>query len=714
MRKILLISACLWSVAYGQNLPYKALAEAGQRITVNDTRTTLADSLKIATSRAMASDLANVYDGRGTNLNVYAKMVRGTTYTNSFMTRSVVNIKLAGFGDSMGDLVPIPIKERLQAQYGNGGGAYSTPSVTGGGSVHNNVSDNVYWPTGIWAEINGAGTLIYQSTGAGLPCNQIKIYYIIEPGAGTFQVALDSAGAGYVNEGSVVDANGTLGGGIITINKGYGNWSVRITRTTGNVKIIHVYGFAPDRDGVAYIPINNPGLNWANANTTSRAITSPVFTDMGIDWALLQFKENGNIYSSIKSFLKDFKTASPTTDWTLIGSPQNADIGGYTNAATVLDNASLRRISIEDTMAYYDGQRIFGTFQKIVNLGFAGDSIHLTPPVWQYIANHILRIEGVDDIPAGKAPVGQDIDESLMLLDGRRLKLKTRGLYYGGVGIGAAGMYFQSYSNINFADTANNIQAYFSNTGNGFMIQTNQSSNGYGWNTSGQPGYYYNGTDHQIMLNKGSNIRGNVQVATGKANAGFVVSGGFVGATNTSVGFEINSNAKAYLAARGSAAQRLALTAVNGMFGFHDNDSLRLFDYVNSGWKGVRYTNESAVSSYSRYTPTAAGITNVASVGTVNSAHVTRVGEGIKVEGSFSFTPTLAATTTVMTLTLPNGWQATNTFGEVEGQVVCNDLNTRMSGFVIALSATLVQLTFTCATTASNDVHYSFIFDKTN
>jgi hypothetical protein len=118
--------------------------------------------------------------------------------------------------------------------------------------------------------------------------------------------------------------------------------------------------------------------------------------------------------------------------------------------------------------------------------------------------------------------------------------------------------------------------------------------------------------------------------------------------------------------------------------------------------------------AYTRYTPTAAGITNVASIGTVNSAHVTRIGEGIKVEGSFSFTPTSGSITTIVSLTLPGGWTAGIGAGDVDGQVVCNDLNTRTSGFVIPLSSTLVYLTFTCATVTQNDVHYSFIFDKTN
>lgn len=187
-------------------------------------------------------------------------------------------------------------------------------------------------------------------------------------------------------------------------------------------------------------------------------------------------------------------------------------------------------------------------------------------------------------------------------------------------------------------------------------------------------------------------------------------------APKTNVSFQINSLTKGFMPPRMTAAQRLAISVGSGDSSLivFDKDSARLMEYSGSAWRGVRYTNESALSSSGRYTPTITAGTNVASVGTVYNAHYTQVGNEVTVAGVVLVNATLSATTSQVTISLPGGWLYSNSYGDLDGSAAINELNTRGAGFITNNSTSTALLTFTSLAIGQNDIHYRFTFTKTN
>jgi hypothetical protein len=71
-----------------------------------------------------------------------------------------------------------------------------------------------------------------------------------------------------------------------------------------------------------------------------------------------------------------------------------------------------------------------------------------------------------------------------------------------------------------------------------------------------------------------------------------------------------------------------------------DKDSSRLMEYSGTAWRGIRYTNESAVTSAGEYTPTLTSGTNVDLVSNSYSVRYIRVGNIVTVTGTVNLDPT--------------------------------------------------------------------------
>jgi hypothetical protein len=182
----------------------------------------------------------------------------------------------------------------------------------------------------------------------------------------------------------------------------------------------------------------------------------------------------------------------------------------------------------------------------------------------------------------------------------------------------------------------------------------------------------------------------------------------------TNVQLQVNSLSKGFMIPRMSAAQRLAMSMSSGDSAttVFDKDSVRKMEYSGSAWRGIRYTNESAISSAGRYTPTITGGTNVASVGTIYSAHYMQVGNEVQISGSFQYTPTAGSLPTYFTISLPNSWTGVNSsYGDAAGTATCSDLNNTTAGFV-SYTSTMADLRVTSIGTGTNTVQYTFTFQK--
>lgn len=368
-------------------------------------------------------DPSNTYDTQGKFLNIQKKLLNGSDYVSGItMSRGDIHLRMACFGDSVGGDVAFSVYNKLRGLLGFGGTIYSLPALTGGGFTHANVAETDYWMNGAWHGINGAGSLTFLSAGGRMQCSIIKVYYIKEPSAGTFQVQLDN-GSGYVDEGSVVDTNDTLQAGILTITKTNAAYGVRINQVSGNIKIIMIVGIneLTNQDSLFFVNFCQGGLQWPSVNTTPRTITNPVFTDLGFDLSTIQFKEGSGIYPIISDWFTDFKTASPLTDWILIGAgPQSSQ-----EDLNIEGNNALKQVAQDLNYFYFDGYHPLIDYNTMNTLGWGGDGVHLSKSAGFYTGAMLWNILGFEDsIALGVKPA---IDKSgfLRLGDAKGLSFKS-------------------------------------------------------------------------------------------------------------------------------------------------------------------------------------------------------------------------------------------------------------------------------------------------
>lgn len=644
MKRVFLLLLLLPEILLSQQGGRKVLGEAGKRYSVNDTYVLENDS-GLITSRAVYGDLANPYDTRGKFLNLARKLLAGSNMAGTSLTRGKVRLRIASFGDSMGGYIFMPFSEKLISMFGYGGGVMASIIPAGGAYVHADVSETNYWFNGNWQGINGSGSLTYLYGGGRAISTQLKIYYIKEPGAGSFQVQLDP-GTGYADEGSVVSCGSTqLESGVVTINKPQGAYGLRINQVSGNIRIIMCVAInePADFDGVTVLNLSNGGLAWDKANQTSKAITRPVFEDLGIDLATLQFKENGTVYNDIRQWTDSFAAASRRTDWVLIGSgPQvSAD------EANIADNLALKKVALDRNWFYFDGYRPLINYAKVDSLDWEGDGVHLNHATGFYLSSMLWRIIGIEDFlkfgrMAGTDPTG---DMNFTLSRGIKFTGSNTNVPAGRIAAStnSPDMYIYSARWFVLLNNSGTMLSHF-DPNSGWVIDNLHNSRGYTFNLPNSPGLFLpNDTTFGFFLHRGAGTRGNLvaqDISSGRSffapNTQAYSSGGFTYLVkNSSNGrLEYLTTLSGVTAAAGDSSLSLATT------GFVD----KIKDSLTSSYQSGTYV-PSVVQS-----PNYTG--NVSSV-TANASYWQKIGNVVRVNASFSVVSVAASSVTAIQLSLP-------------------------------------------------------------
>lgn len=581
MKRIFIFLLVLSNIADAQT--QKILGEAGYRFSQDTTAVNYSNNL--LRSRYVYDDLNNVYNTRGKFLNLYKTLLNGSNIPGQGVSRGDARVRFGAFGDEMGGYLSIPIYQKLRTMFGNGGGILESIVPSGGGYLHTNVNETDYWFNGQWSGINGSGDLIYTLAGGRVNATVLKVYYIKEPGAGSFQVQSDN-GSGYVDEGSVVDANSaTTEAGILTIPKALGNYGIKITQVSGNIRILFCAAIndADGQDGVAIFRFYTSGLEWSKANQTPKAITSPVFADLGLNLAMLQFKENSNAYTPLKEWFGAFRTASPSTDWSFNGNMPQA----LQDSLNKVNNAVLKQIAFEDSAFYFDGYNPLIGYGKVTNLGWQGNGTSLHPSTGFYLASQLWRIIGIESILMFGQNFGTDKTVNPVIFEGKRLKFysSASGLF-GSMYGGANGMKWQSYSRFELVDTVagGRVLAFYNPQNGGFMINTDLDTRGYTWNITGSPGYYRKSDGvFAVYANRGTGVRGSLE-ALDLRTSSIAVSSNFSTA-HASAGIEINSTSKGLLPSRMNESQKDAISSpATGLIVYQTNGTPGFYYYTGTKW----------------------------------------------------------------------------------------------------------------------------------
>ena len=330
---------------------------------------------------------------------------------------TAAQLKIFMFSDSMNGLGGTSVVTQWSAAlarvYGESGtGTSPTMSAAGNtyagdGSASSTASDYARWPTGRTAATTGAGGTLTFGRGGGVAyADKLKVYYVKEPGAGTFKVQTStdytnwSDEAGYTN----VDAsNGTMTLGIISISKTLGNYAVRIVGLTGTVYFPAVRFLAESVPGVEIYSMALGGLSLTNANLAPASVWGAFIADLAPDICTWEMKEGAtSLATDLPTFWTNFTTYKSDSDWIFFGStPLQTN-----DADQVAQNTIVKTHCDTYGLYYLDAYKLFGSSWTVANaLGFMADGTHRSASGNGYLAGHMLGL-GWFDFPTGLSPNG--------------------------------------------------------------------------------------------------------------------------------------------------------------------------------------------------------------------------------------------------------------------------------------------------------------------
>lgn len=325
------------------------------------------------------------------------------------------NFTILVVGDSMAgetNGLLVNMERLLKKTFGDGGCSIGRASggPESGATFHTGgtAADAVLWPTGDYYSVPADGTVRFGLAGGHHPvlCNQMKVYYIQEPGAGTFKVQteLDASGV-WTDEIASVDCDGDLAGAVasVSLKSTARAYRLRIVGLSGAVKIIGVE--MTDRTRACAVSI---GLIQANSGQggdfvdadgnflmggTAQAILSPILAEIAPraiiytsrdGWSSTAPAESGSPgYLDYRSYLSwqqlrtRWATAYAQTDWIVVGGPPSAF--QESDDFQRLANREFRRwVEAHPADAYFDGYAPFRSGSFAHASGALIDGTHLS------------------------------------------------------------------------------------------------------------------------------------------------------------------------------------------------------------------------------------------------------------------------------------------------------------------------------------------------
>ncbi len=300
-------------------------------------------------------------------------------YTSSFASQTNVfattpfQLRVLGIGDSLADNARYGILNAFKDKYGVIQGPGPEFSLNGGTAALVTGAFS-FWPNGNYYNvISGSYFEPLFDTVTQTEANSCKIYYIKEPDAGTAKVEFNVAGESiYRLLGTLSASAGVTTGSVASFTYFNSLGSVRITGTTGSIKVIGVKYIQEGQPGVQLASVTQDGLVINSLLTCSNAIMAPILSDMR-PHAVYYFAAEDETYinSFIGQVYSNFNTAiGYVPDWIFCARPG-------TGSANVAERTALRNFAISQSQTFIDfGPKLSGVMLS--------DAIH--PTTEGYIA----------------------------------------------------------------------------------------------------------------------------------------------------------------------------------------------------------------------------------------------------------------------------------------------------------------------------------------
>lgn len=300
-------------------------------------------------------------------------------FRNAMHTSNGARPRICFIGDSMiGTARYVGLESAFVANFGQAGFGFTIGQGTSPATLEKDAC--LKWITGetFLIPLTGIATFGGLSVATTVPANTIKIYYLRQPGGGHFKIQTERNGGAWTDEVGYtdIDTDGVLGGVVITITKAdtqrWSNYRVRCVGLgngsggAGNVTIIGAGLYHTRQSGAIYSWMYNgstdvPNNNTVSAKSTPRAITDPIFADLGLNLVVLSnYDGASSATNDLPVLLDNIKAglatngSNPLASFLIVGPPCGMD--SATDARTETQTNAMRALCRARGDAFFDNR----------------------------------------------------------------------------------------------------------------------------------------------------------------------------------------------------------------------------------------------------------------------------------------------------------------------------------------------------------------------
>jgi hypothetical protein len=304
-------------------------------------------------------------------------------------------VRVMAFGDSVGDAKlngMLPALQGLLPQAGGtfgGGFHWNLDAVTNTAGIATMPGDTNWWVRYYWVSNTGqlvghAASTTATGNQTNVPADSAAVYYIEEPGAGSFKMSV-SANAGAWTDLATVNADGGgYTGRATNFALALNYYRLKVEGlgggTSGRVKVI-TCGLWNDAAHTLRVSYNTaPGQAWNDWTGVSTNVTWPLMAAEAPDLVLCEEKSDAEVQrTNLPAIERMWAAVAPGADVVYIGTtPISTNHPAYGDV--VPQNAAMRAVAVENQRMYWDGYGCAPSFEEMVALGWTRYPVESADP----------------------------------------------------------------------------------------------------------------------------------------------------------------------------------------------------------------------------------------------------------------------------------------------------------------------------------------------
>lgn len=348
-------------------------------------------------------------------------------------------IRSVSFGDSLAgfksEFVLRELSMRIGATVGRQptsvGAGYDTSPYANivAGTFSSNAGDlYAYWPTGPLNQITNTSRVSFLSGGVDPTFSRMKVYYVKESGAGIMKLTITPDGGAQTDVQTINAANATVALGVYEFVQTRGKSKFELIGVSGNpIRIIGVTDTGLE-NFVYQFMVGKGGANLTDmmSGVNSRALFTAFLADYAPDVAFFEMDEIF-LDADLELLRLCWANGQPTADKIFIA----------TTPQVTIPTSPARRDKLRDWVAacdsthfFFDGWAPVAPYQRLVDLGWEGDGVHINFVAQAYLASILADKMGFTSSVYGYSTRGVNsaADQPSYFGSGTTVKSKEGGL----------------------------------------------------------------------------------------------------------------------------------------------------------------------------------------------------------------------------------------------------------------------------------------------